>query len=158
MTETPSTYIGTYVDYTQEDSTDPAKYTWSRFQGAQGPQGTQGIPGTNGTNGKTSYLHIKYSNDGGKTFTTNGGEDVGTYIGTCVDYNSADPTTVGAYKWAKIKGETGATGPARSTRANRSYRTAGETGSRWKYRTARTSGDSRKRHKNHYRVLFDISS
>lgn len=111
MTETPSTYIGTYVDYTQEDSTDPAKYTWSRFQGAQGPQGTQGIPGTNGTNGKTSYLHIKYSNDGGKTFTTNGGEDVGTYIGTCVDYNSADPTTVGAYKWAKIKGETGATGP-----------------------------------------------
>lgn len=66
MTETPSTYIGTYVDYTQEDSTDPAKYTWSRFQGAQGPQGTQGIPGTNGTNGKTSYLHIKYSNDGGK--------------------------------------------------------------------------------------------
>lgn len=111
MTETPSTYIGTYVDYTQEDSTDPAKYTWSRFQGAQGPQGTQGIPGTNGANGKTSYLHIKYSNDGGKTFTTNGGEDVGTYIGTCVDYNSADPTTVGAYKWAKIKGETGATGP-----------------------------------------------
>lgn len=111
MTETPSTYIGTYVDYTQEDSTDPAKYTWSRFQGAQGPQGTQGIPGTNGTNGKTSYLHIKYSNDGGKTFTANGGEDVGTYIGTCVDYNSADPTTVGAYKWAKIKGETGATGP-----------------------------------------------
>lgn len=79
--------------------------------GGQGPQGTQGIPGTNGTNGKTSYLHIKYSNDGGKTFTTNGGEDVGTYIGTCVDYNSADPTTVGSYKWAKIKGETGATGP-----------------------------------------------
>lgn len=111
MTETPSIYIGTYVDYTQEDSTDPSKYTWSRFQGVQGPQGTQGIPGTNGTNGKTSYLHIKYSNDGGKTFTTNGGEDVGTYIGTCVDYNSADPTTVGSYKWAKIKGETGATGP-----------------------------------------------
>ena len=107
MTETPSTYIGTYVDSTQADSTDPKKYTWSRFQGAQG---TQGIPGTNGTNGKTSYLHIKYSNDGGKTFTGNSGEDAGTYIGTCVDYNQSDPTSVGSYKWAKIKGENGQDG------------------------------------------------
>ena len=111
MTETPSTYIGTYVDFTQADSEDPKKYAWSRFQGVQGPQGTQGIPGANGTNGKTSYLHIKYSNDGGKTFTGNSGEDVGTYIGTCVDYNQSDPTSVGSYKWAKIKGEQGATGP-----------------------------------------------
>ena len=108
MTETPSTYIGTYVDFTATDSTDPTKYTWYRFQGLQGDQG---IPGTNGTNGKTSYLHIKYSNDGGKTFTASSGETVGEYIGTCVDYNSADPTTVGSYTWAKIKGETGATGP-----------------------------------------------
>lgn len=107
MTETPSTYIGTYVDSAQADSTDPKKYTWSRFQGLQGPQGTQGIPGTNGTNGKTSYLHIKYSNDGGKTFTGNSGEDVGTYIGTCVDYNQSDPASVRSYKWAKIKGENG---------------------------------------------------
>lgn len=110
MTETPSTYIGTYVDSAQADSTDPKKYTWSRFQGLQGPQGTQGIPGTNGTNGKTSYLHIKYSNDGGKTFTGNSGEDVGTYIGTCVDYNQSDPASVGSYKWAKIKGENGQDG------------------------------------------------
>lgn len=110
MTETPSTYIGTYVDSAQADSTDPKKYTWSRFQGLQGPQGTQGIPGTNGANGKTSYLHIKYSNDGGKTFTGNSGEDVGTYIGTCVDYNQSDPASVGSYKWAKIKGEQGERG------------------------------------------------
>lgn len=110
MTETPSTYIGTYVDSAQADSADPKKYTWSRFQGLQGPQGTQGIPGTNGTNGKTSYLHIKYSNDGGKTFTGNSGEDVGTYIGTCVDYNQSDPASVGSYKWAKIKGENGQDG------------------------------------------------
>ena len=110
MTEIPSTYIGTYVDSAQADSTDPKKYTWSRFQGLQGPQGTQGIPGTNGTNGKTSYLHIKYSNDGGKTFTGNSGEDVGTYIGTCVDYNQSDPASVRSYKWAKIKGENGQDG------------------------------------------------
>lgn len=110
MTETPSKYIGTYVDFTAADSADPAKYTWSRFQGIQGEKGTQGIPGTNGVNGRTSYLHIKYSNDGGKTFTGNSGEDSGTYIGTCVDYTQNDPTNVSAYSWAKIKGETGAKG------------------------------------------------
>lgn len=79
MSEIPNTYIGTYVDYTKPDSTDPSKYTWYRFKGLQGEQGTQGIPGTNGTDGKTSYLHIKYSNDGGKTFTSNSGETVGDY-------------------------------------------------------------------------------
>lgn len=107
MSEIPNTYIGTYVDYTEQDSTDPSKYTWYRFQGLQG---TQGIPGTNGADGKTSYLHIKYSNDGGKTFTSNSGETVGDYIGQCTDFNRADPTTVGAYTWSKIKGETGAKG------------------------------------------------
>ena len=110
MSEVPNTYIGTYVDYTEPDSTDPSKYTWYRFQGLQGAQGTQGIPGTNGADGKTSYLHIKYSNDGGKTFTSNSGETVGDYIGQCTDFNRADPTTVGAYTWSKIKGETGAKG------------------------------------------------
>ena len=110
MTETPSTYIGTYVDFTEADSNDPSKYTWARFQGLQGEKGTQGIPGTNGADGKTAYLHIKYSNDGGKTFTSNSGETVGTYIGTCTDYNQADPTTVDSYTWARIKGETGETG------------------------------------------------
>lgn len=110
MSEVPNTYIGTYVDYTEQDSTDPSKYTWYRFKGLQGEQGTQGIPGTNGADGKTSYLHIKYSNDGGKTFTSNSGETVGDYIGQCTDFNRADPTTVGAYTWSKIKGETGAKG------------------------------------------------
>jgi len=110
MSETPDVYIGTYVDFEQTDSIDPAKYTWSRFQGLQGEKGEQGIPGV-GVDGKTSYLHIKYSNDGGKTFTANNGETVGTYIGTCVDYNSSDPATVTSYKWALIKGEPGATGP-----------------------------------------------
>lgn len=110
MTETPSKYIGTYVDFTQTDSDDPKKYSWKQMEGSQGPQGKQGIAGTNGSDGKTSYLHIKYSNDGGKTFTGNSGEDIGTYIGTCVDYVKDDPTSVGSYKWAKIKGETGAKG------------------------------------------------
>ncbi len=110
MTETPSEYIGTYVDFTEDDSTDPSKYKWARFEGLQGEKGDKGIPGTDGTNGKTSYLHIKYSNDGGKTFTTNNGEVVGDYIGVCTDFNPDDPTTVSTYKWSKTKGEQGATG------------------------------------------------
>ena len=107
MTETPSTYIGTYVDYNIEDSNDPNDYTWSRFQGEQG---TQGIPGQNGTDGKTSYLHIKYSNDGGITFTDNNGEDVGDYLGVYIDFTAQDSTDVDSYTWARIKGETGAQG------------------------------------------------
>lgn len=72
--------------------------------------GTNGIPGKDGINGKTTYFHVKYSNDGGKTFTSNSGETVGSYIGTCTNYTEADPTTVGSYVWAKIKGEKGDTG------------------------------------------------
>lgn len=80
--------------------------------------GTNGTAGKAGADGKTSYFHVKYSNDGGKTFTSNSGETVGTYIGTCTDYNQADPTTVDSYTWARIKGEkgnTGATGPQGNT-------------------------------------------
>lgn len=72
--------------------------------------GTNGTPGTNGVNGKTTYFHVKYSNDGGKTFTSNSGETVGAYIGTCTDYNVSDPTSVGSYIWAKIKGDDGKDG------------------------------------------------
>ena len=109
MTETPSTYIGTYVDFIEKDSTDPSKYQWHRFEGLQGEKGEQGIPGI-GVDGKTTYLHIKYSNDGGKTFTSNNGETVGDYIGVCTDYVHDDPTYVSAYTWSKTKGEPGKDG------------------------------------------------
>ena len=97
MTETPSTYIGTYVDHIESDSTDPSKYTWSRFKGEQG------IAGTNGEDGKTYYLHIKYSNDG-TTFTSNNGETEGIYIGMYTDQNVNDSTNFNDYKWSKIQG------------------------------------------------------
>lgn len=60
--------------------------------------------------GQTSYLHIKYSNDGGQSFTANNGETVGDYIGECTDFNKEAPTSPSAYKWSKIKGEPGAPG------------------------------------------------
>ena len=79
--------------------------------------GTNGTPGKDGATGKTTYFHVKYSNDGGKTFTSNSGETVGDYIGTYTDFVEADSTLVSSYTWAKIKGAqgdkgaTGATGP-----------------------------------------------
>jgi len=53
-------------------------------------KGQDGVPGEKGADGQTSYLHIKYSDDG-VNFTGNGGEDVGAYIGTYVDFNPVDP-------------------------------------------------------------------
>ena len=107
MTETPNTYIGTYVDFLPNDSSNPNDYTWSRFEGLQGKDGTNGIPGKNGADGRTSYLHIKYSNDGGKTLTDNNGEEAGSWIGQYTDYVQQDSMDVAKYNWSKIKGEKG---------------------------------------------------
>lgn len=77
--------------------------------------GTNGTPGKDGATGKTTYFHVKYSNDGGKTFTSNSGETVGDYIGTYTDFVEADSTSVSSYTWAKIKGAQGPTGPTGAT-------------------------------------------
>ena len=108
MSETPSTYIGTYVDYTANDSDDYTKYTWSRFVGSQGAKGDQGIAGTNGTDGKTSYLHIAYatSADGKSGFSVSDSVSK-TYIGQYTDYTEADSTDPTKYKWTLIKGDKG---------------------------------------------------
>ena len=111
ISETPNTYIGTYVDFTETDSTDPTKYTWSRFVGAQGEKGDQGIAGTNGANGKTSYLHIAYATNstGTSGFSVSDSANK-TYIGQYTDFTSADSTDPTKYNWTKIQGPTGATG------------------------------------------------
>ena len=105
MTEEPSAYIGTYVDFTEADSTDPKKYTWSRFEGIQGEKGEQGIPGI-GTDGKTSYLHIAYatSADGSEGFSISESANK-TYIGQYTDFVPTDSTDPTQYAWTKIKGE-----------------------------------------------------
>lgn len=138
MTETPSDYVGTYVDYTEADSEDPSKYKWARFKGLDG---NDGLPGVNGEDGKTSYLHIKYSDDGGLSFTRgvgmrllktgaisfvgNGvkfldetgkttagwnGETPGKWIGMYHDFTKEDSLDPAMYTWTKIKGEDGEQG------------------------------------------------
>lgn len=135
LSETPSDYIGTYVDFTEADSTDPKKYTWTQFKGLQGPKGDKGIAGTNGTNGKTSYLHIAYatSSDGKTGFSVS--ESSGkTYIGQYTDFTEADSTDYTKYSWTLIKGDkgdkgdTGAIGPKGATGATGPKGDTGATG------------------------------
>lgn len=108
MTETPSAYIGTYVDFTEADSNDPSDYTWSKFQG---DPGAQGIPGQNGENGMTSYLHIAYANsaDGHTDFSVS--DSTGrAYMGVYVDFNQDDSSDPEDYTWSRTKGDPGPAG------------------------------------------------
>lgn len=110
MTEKPSTYIGTYVDFIEEDSSDPQKYNWSRFEGIQGPKGEQGVPGI-GTDGKTSYLHIAYANSSdGKTGFSVSDSTNKKYIGQYTDFLPDDSTDYTEYSWTLIKGADGEDG------------------------------------------------
>lgn len=109
MSETPSTFIGTYVDQNENDSTDYRDYTWSRLEGLQGEKGEQGIPGTNGEDGHTSYLHIAYAND--STGFSGFNHISGTYIGQYVDFIQQDSNNPEDYSWIRIKGEQGSSGP-----------------------------------------------
>ena len=111
MTETPNKYIGTYADFELDDSTDPSKYTWGKFQGDNGEDGADGIPGKNGENGETSYVHFAYatSADGKTGFSTT--DTVGkTYMGQYADFEKADSEDPTKYRWSKFQGPQGPQG------------------------------------------------
>lgn len=111
MTEMPNKYIGTYADYELDDSTDPSKYTWGKFQGDNGEDGADGIPGKNGENGETSYVHFAYatSADGKTGFSTT--DTVGkTYMGQYTDFEKADSEDPTKYRWGKFQGPKGKDG------------------------------------------------
>lgn len=105
MTTDPANakYTGYATTETNVAPTSPSVYKWQQTKGDPGI----GIPGEPGPDGKTSYLHIKYSNDGGLTFTGNGGEDGGDYIGQYVDFTEADSTKPSDYTWSLTKGSKG---------------------------------------------------
>jgi hypothetical protein len=98
-------YIGQYVDFIQQDSNDPSKYTWTKIVGAQGPQGEQGVKGVDGS---SSYFHVAYADsaDGSVNFNQSNGR----YIGTYVDTNLNDSNDYSDYNWVKIEGSQGPKG------------------------------------------------
>ena len=103
-------YIGTCSTTSNTAPSSYVSYKWSKIKGDTGSKGEQGIQGPKGSDGQTSYLHIKYSDDG-KTFTSNNGETPGKYIGTYVDFSEADSTVFNKYSWVKIEGPQGVQGP-----------------------------------------------
>ena len=90
-----SKYMGVASTTSSTAPSSYSAYTWSLIKGADG---TNGSPGQAGADGKSSYLHIKYSDDG-TTFTDNDGETVGRYRGELVDDNPTDSTTFSDYTW-----------------------------------------------------------
>lgn len=106
MTTTPtddSKYMGVVSTTSAIAPTSNTDYTWSLIKGADGQNGTPGAPGENG---QTSYLHIKYSEDG-ETFTPADdtyaeGEKPSAYIGQYVDFTQPDSTNFDDYNWYKF--------------------------------------------------------
>ena len=99
-------YMGTCSTNSPTAPSNYKEYTWVRVRGEDGTDGTPGQPGTDG---KSQYFHVKYSDDG-KTFTSNNGETLGDWMGTCVNETEADPTEFSAYTWRKVVGEDGIDG------------------------------------------------
>ncbi|MDM1057864.1 hypothetical protein [Myroides odoratimimus] len=101
-------YIGMYVDFVQQDSTDPTKYKWSLIKGVKGDQG---IAGPKGTDGKTPYFHTAWATNAtgtaGFSTTVSAGK---THIGTYTDFVQQDSTDPKKYSWSQIKGDKGDTG------------------------------------------------
>lgn len=112
MTTTPQSdtkYMGVASTTSPTAPTSSAAYTWTLIKGADGQNGADGqdgTPGQPGADGQTSYLHVKYS-ENGNSFTpaSNGyaeGEKPSAYIGTYVDFIEADSTNFDDYAWYKF--------------------------------------------------------
>lgn len=101
-------YIGIYVDFELQDSTNPDDYAWTLVKGADGANGSPGKPGTDG---RTPYFHVAYANSADGKIGFDVSDSTGKeYIGQYTDYTEADSTNPGAYSWTKIKGEQGVPG------------------------------------------------
>lgn len=148
-------YIGIAPNkLTQTESTDPADYTWSKYegpkgdkgnqgdqgptgpegpqgpegdQGPTGPEGPQGIRGPSGADGEPRYIWIKYadnSSGGGMSDNPTGKRYIGIAHNRTSSSESWNPDY---YTWTKYEGPQGSQGP----RGYRGYEgDRGPTGSR----------------------------
>lgn len=100
----PGDYLWSRTTVTYSSGVQTKSYAVSRI----GADGTDGLPGSDG---KNSYTHFAYASsaDGATGFSTTYFEGA-LYLGTCSDFNEADPEDYKAYTWARMKGETGAVG------------------------------------------------
>lgn len=97
ISKTPNDYMGVCISTSATAPLSPTEYTWSKIKGEVGEQGIKG------DDGKTYYLHIKWSNDGGKTICEGTGAWMGVYTDTSPDALELPE----AYQWTRIIGTDG---------------------------------------------------
>lgn len=106
QTNADKAYIGVYVDFTAQDSKNPADYRWTKWRGSDGQNGkdgAQGISGKPGADGRTPYFHRAWANsaDGRDGFSTSDSTNK-RYLGTLTDFNEADSQDPTRYKWTAL--------------------------------------------------------
>ncbi|MGO6040525.1 phage tail spike protein [Streptococcus pyogenes] len=106
QTNADKAYIGVYVDFTAQDSKNPADYRWTKWRGSDGQNGkdgVQGIPGKPGADGRTPYFHRAWANsaDGRDGFSTSNSTNK-RYLGTLTDFTEADSQDPSQYKWTAL--------------------------------------------------------
>ncbi|HFD5556943.1 TPA: phage tail spike protein [Streptococcus pyogenes] len=106
QTNADKAYIGVYVDFTAQDSKNPADYRWTKWRGSDGQNGkdgAQGISGKPGADGRTPYFHRAWANsaDGRDGFSTSDSTNK-RYLGTLTDFTEADSQDPSQYKWTAL--------------------------------------------------------
>lgn len=98
-------YIGlAYNKVSQQESTNPKDYTWTKLKG------DQGVPGAPGEDGQTLYTWVKYADDNvgtGMSDDPTGKSWLGLAFNKTVQKESDNYKD---YTWSKIKGEDGKDG------------------------------------------------
>ena len=109
LSETPLAYIGLYVGTETEAPSDPSLYTWSKY------------------GGESSYIDIRYSNNG-EEFTKNNGLEPGSWIGFYITDDSSvlDPDYIPIWSnyepWTRIESSAQSTSVFINTDYNNIYK------------------------------------
>lgn len=85
-------YVGVAVTKNPTPPISPRSYKWS------------GAPKVGGVRHDVGYVHIKYSNDGGVTFTGDNGKKAGDWVGTYMDAVRKDSDVPEDYRWTQVEG------------------------------------------------------
>lgn len=113
------TYMGTYTDFTEADSTNPALYSWVLIKGADGADGADGATGPTGPAGKgisSSTVTYQASSSGttaptGTWSATVPSVSAGQFLWTRTVIDFTDGASQTTYSVAR-SGTNGSTGPA----------------------------------------------
>lgn len=97
---------GKTLTVSSTDFDDMAVYGFKAFDSTGAIKAEYELTFANVVDGVSDYLHVKYSNDGGQTFSSPDGDWIGQYH----DSNPVDSPDPARYTWAKIKGNDGANG------------------------------------------------